>query len=187
FMSMWNFYRNFGDVFFEQPDDPAIAPLPRPPEDLHAFWDLWISRGSFAWEQDGYPFWSCFHHIQTWWDQRNRPNVLFVHFNDLLENLDAEIQNVIAFLGISCLEETRRAICELVTFKSMRRDAIKLSDGPDDDLKGGARTFFNKGTNGRRRGVLSDTELDRYEATAKAVLSPECKAWMEDGKAAVRP
>lgn len=187
FMSMWNFYSNFGDVFFEPPKEPGIDPLPRPPADLHDYWQTWIGRGSFPWEQDGYPFWSCFHHIQTWWEQRHRPNILFVHFSDLLNDLRGEIDSVIDFLGMTCPEETRQGIVDLVTFKSMKRDAVKLSPNDEAALRGGARTFINKGTNGRWRGVLTEAELSQYEQAASAVMPPDCKAWMEQGKAASAP
>ena len=53
-------------------------------------WRQWISRGGFAWEQDGWPFWSHLHHAQSWWDWRHLPNVLLVHFNDLLADLPGD-------------------------------------------------------------------------------------------------
>ena len=47
-MSLWNFYRNFKDVYFVATGVPGIAPLPRPPDDFHDFWQSWIARGSLG-------------------------------------------------------------------------------------------------------------------------------------------
>jgi aryl sulfotransferase len=48
-------------------------------------------------------------------------------------------------------------------------------------LKGGSDTFFNKGTNGRWRDVLSAEELKLYDAAALRELTPECRRWLENG------
>jgi aryl sulfotransferase len=179
-MSLWNFYSNFPDVAFSDPGS-GLAPLPRPPDDFHDFWRSWMTRGTFPWETDGFPFWSCFHHSQTWWEVRHRPNLHFVHFNDLLSDLEGEMDRLMAFLGIACEEETRRWIVDLVTFAAMKRDAAKLDEASEKMLKGGAATFINKGTNGRWRGVLTDDEIAKYERAASVVMEPACKAWMEQG------
>jgi aryl sulfotransferase len=184
-MSLWNFYSTFTDVQFNDPG-AGIAPLPRPPQDFHDFWQSWITRGTFPWETDGYPFWSCFHHAQTWWEARHRPNVLFVHFNDLLSDLEAEVDRMMAFLSIACEGETRRGILDLVTFAAMKRDAAKLAKRAEEMLNGGAATFIHKGTNGRWRGVLTDDELAQYERAAGMVMEPACKSWMEQGGDASR-
>jgi aryl sulfotransferase len=45
-------------------------------------------------------------------------------------------------------------------------------------------SFFHKGTNGRRRDVLSAEEVRMYEANAAQVLTPECRVWVEQGRVA---
>ncbi len=181
-MSLWNFYSNFTDVHFRDPGVPGIAPMPRPPDDFHDFWRTWITRGNFPWETDGYPFWSCFHHTQTWWEARHRSNVHFVHFNDLLSNLGEEVDRLMAFLGIACQEDVRSGILDRVTFAAMKRDGAKLHEAAEKNLRGGAATFFNKGTNGRWREVLTDDESAQYERAASLVMEPGCKAWLEQGR-----
>jgi aryl sulfotransferase len=180
-MSLWNFYSNFTEAHFGPPDEPGIAPMPPPPDDFHEFWQSWITRGTFPWETDGYPFWSCFHHAQAWWQARQRPNVHFVHFNDLLSDLEGEVDRLTEFLGIACADETKRGILDLVSFAAMKRDGAKLHELAEKGLRGGAATFFHKGTNGRWRDALTPGELDQYEQAAGAVMEPACKAWMETG------
>jgi aryl sulfotransferase len=46
----------------------------------------------------------------------------------------------------------------------------------------GAQNFFFKGTNGRWRGVLTAEEVAMYEETAARVLTPDCRAWLEQGR-----
>lgn len=90
-MSTVNHWDKLRDDFIDWANELAAAdevpPLPKYDGDLHAFFDTWISQGSFPWQGDGAPWWSHFHHASTWWELRDRPNVLFVHFNDLLADL----------------------------------------------------------------------------------------------------
>ena len=47
--------------------------------------------------------------------------------------------------------------------------------------KDGAGTFFNKGTNGRWRDVLSIDDLALYTMAVERTLTPDCARWMEAG------
>ena len=53
-------------------------------------WPHWIAEGWFDWEPDGWPFWSHHHHLSTWWQFRELPNVLLVHFGDLKSDPETE-------------------------------------------------------------------------------------------------
>jgi len=63
----------------------------------------------------------------------------------------------------------------------MRANAEKSDPLYDDFWEGGAKTFFNRGTNGRWRDVLSEDELALYDAAAKRELTPDCRSWLENG------
>ena len=59
FMSMWNHYSGYVDGFYKRINEaPDLVgdPCPRCPDDIHAFWQSWISQGWFYWEQEGYPY-----------------------------------------------------------------------------------------------------------------------------------
>jgi aryl sulfotransferase len=49
---------------------------------------------------------------------------------------------------------------------------------------GGAKTFINKGTNGRWRDTLTAADIAAYELNALAELGPTCAHWLEHGNAA---
>ena len=44
-----------------------------------------------------------------------------------------------------------------------------------------AKTFINKGMNGRWKDILSDEELALYDVACEKELSPECRYWLENG------
>jgi aryl sulfotransferase len=188
-MSMWNHYTGFTeDVFegikrrFEREEDW----LPPPPPDIHTFWRTWITQGRFAWESEGYPFWGNLHHTQTWWHYRHLPNVLFVHYNDLKTDLAGEIRCIADFLATPLPVDALPPILEAVSLEAMREREGRLNEGMKHAWKEGAKTFFFKGTNGRWRDVLSAEELQMYEEKAAQVLTPECRAWLEQGRVAFR-
>ena len=188
FMSLWNHYRHLQPEIidrFNSTPERAGDPFPVCPDDIHEFFRMWISKSWFSWEHDGYPFWSLFYHLQTWWKYRHLPNILFVHFNDLLADLDGQMRGIARYLDIEVDEAIWPTLVEKATFKTMKANAEDVVAGGGDFLVGGARRFLHKGTNGRWKGVLTNEELDLYEKTAADRLSPESKGWLEFGAAAL--
>jgi aryl sulfotransferase len=189
FMSFWNHYSNYTKSFYtllnEELPDRVGEPLPVCPQDIHECWRNWITRGWFEWESEGYPFWSNLHHTQTWWDYRHLGNILFVHYNNMLADLPAEIRRISKFLGIAASDEVISTISKQVTLPAMRqkaREKAAQKGGGKQAFKGGADTFFYKGTNGRWRDILSAEDVALYHATAAQVLTPDCALWLEEGR-----
>ena len=104
---------------------PSSRAAPATPREL---WPRWISEGWFDWEPDGWPYWSHHHHLATWWAARDLPNVMFVHYGDLLTDTDAEMRRIAAFLDIEVDEEAWPEILRVVRIESMREDAQRDGD-----------------------------------------------------------
>lgn len=190
FMSFWNHYSNYTAYAYDSRNHlPGLVgpPLPICPPDLHTCWRNWITRGWFAWESEGYPFWGNMHHTQSWWNYRHLENILFVHYNDLLNDLPNEIRRIADFLGRAISGEAVTAIIPALSLEAMRRNGQATLPGSTTLWKDGAQTFFFKGTNGRWQGVLSHEELALYEEKAARVLTPDCRAWLEQGRVAFPP
>lgn len=189
FMSLWNHYSAYTDLayaLFNDADRPGPE-FPRCPAEPRDLWPRWIGEGWFDWEPDGWPFWSHHHHLATWWEWRHLPNVHFVHYGDMLGDIEGEMRRLAAFCGIDVPETRWPEIVDEVSLASMRRDA-KGADGEDPTamiFEGGVERFLFKGTNGRWRDVLTDDDLERYEQAA-ARLDPGLRAWLEGGRRAVR-
>lgn len=183
FMSLWNHYNNYTPDMYERFNNTpgrVGPPIPPCPDSSRTFWREWISGGWFAWEREGYPFWSNLRHTQTWWDFRHLPNLLFVHYNDLLRDLEGEIRRIASYLGIAVPVELLPAIVKAVTFRSMKEQAEQIV--PSAPFKGGPQAFIYKGTNGRWRNALTDDDLQLYEAAVARELTPDCAQWLERGR-----
>ena len=132
-------------------------------------------------EQDGFPFWSHFRHLQSWWDYRELPNIELFHFADLIENTEREVRRAAEFLEITLPEGAFPEIARAVSFAEMKSKGEQYAPGGGEHWQGGAQTFMYKGTNGRWRDVLSDDELRLYDAACERTLSPDCRKWLEQG------
>jgi len=185
-MSMWNHYSEFTDGAIEYFNGvPGMVGEPMPlPKDFPTFWHDWITRGWFAWESEGYPFWGNLHHSKSWWAYRHLPNILFIHYNDLKTDLTGEIRRMADFLEIPLADAAIPTMMQALSLEAMRNNAERLEPGIKEVWKDGAATFYFKGTNGRWMDVLSAAELALYEETASKVLMPDCRAWLEQGRVA---
>ena len=80
----------------------------------------------FAWWLNENPMW--FEHVASFWSHHGEPNVLFVHFNDMQADLDAQMRRVAAFLGIEVDERRWPELVERCTFASMKARSDEISD-----------------------------------------------------------
>jgi aryl sulfotransferase len=185
FMSLWNHYSHYTPNQYKVLNDTPgrVGPrLPKCPADIHKFWKNWMTRGWFAWENEGYPFWGNLHHTATWWEYRHLDNILLVHFNDLLANLTGEIHRIADFLNIPVSKHQLQEIARGVHLATMREEAERTDAGLVKSFRGGANTFFFKGINGRWKDVLSAEELELYPLALEKNLTPEAVNWIEHGR-----
>ena len=164
-------------------EDEAVGrPYPRITEDAADFFHEWITEAAVPSDKECGRMLSFFHFQRTWWNARHRPNVLFVHYNDLKADLSGEMRRIADFLGISVGEEIWPELVAAAGFEAMRRDGDTLISKLFGVFQGGSERFFFKGTNERWRGILRDEDLTLYDATVQALLSPECARWVENGR-----
>ena len=176
--SMYNHHSNFVaatyDVLNNTPGRVG-PPLDPPPADVRQYFNDWL-------EKDGYPFWSFWENIRTWWEIRHLPNVMLLHFSDLKADMPGQIRRIAQFLEIEIDEEKWPAILEHCSFDYMKANAQLAAPLGGVLWEGGAKTFINKGTNGRWRDTLSAEESRRYEEKALEELGPECAEWLATGR-----
>jgi aryl sulfotransferase len=192
FMSMHNHFTGFSQTQITNFDrigleDPVIGkPFPTIPADAAEYFRLWISTPAVAGQTDGLPHQSYFDSVAGYWAERRRPNFLLVHYNDLRHDLDAEMRRVAAFLGIGIDEAVWPSLVHAAGFKEMQAAGDALMPQLKTVLADGPRRFFNKGTNGRWRDVLTDDDLALYDAKVREKFSSGLTAWLEGGRHATR-
>ena len=178
---LWSFYnhhRNFNDLWYETINGvigPGIEPSVPTELNVREYFLEWI-------EQDGYPLWPFWHTVSSWWAIRHLPNLMLVHFSNLVSNLPGEIDRIANFLEIPVAEADRDTIIEHCGFEYMRANASDIVPMGGAIWTGGAKTFIHKGTNGRWRDELNHGDIARYESLANENLGAECAHWLATGE-----
>jgi aryl sulfotransferase len=150
-------------------------PLEPPTTDIRQYFRDWLER-------DGYPYWSFWENVRTWWEIRHLPNLLMVHFEPLRKNMPQEMRRIAAFLEIPIDESKWDTIVEHCTFDWMKAHGDNSVPMRGVMWVGGSKTFINKGTNGRWRDTLTPQDCAEYEAKAIEELGPECARWLATGE-----
>ena len=97
---VWSFYNHHSnanqswyDALNETPGRVG-PPIERPPEDIRQYWREWM-------DGDGFPFWSFWENVRSWWEISELPNLLLVHFTELkraLFGLPSDVRfNILCF------------------------------------------------------------------------------------------
>jgi aryl sulfotransferase len=149
--------------------------------DIHEFWWLFMTKSMFPWETDGYPYWSHFYHLKSWWDFRGLSNILFVHYADLLQDLDGQMRRISKWLDIDIDENVWPSLVEAATFETMKSQFEKTTPAITHKIWRDPKNFFHKGSNGRWRDVLTEDDLALHEQAKRRTLSPAAIEWLEDG------
>lgn len=148
--------------------------LERGTEDPLEFYRAWFAN-------DGFPVWPFWENVRSWWQVRNLPNVLLVHFNDLKADLPGNVRRIAAFLDLTPDEDTFARILVHCAFDYMKAHASELAPQGGSSWQGGAATFMNKGTNGRWHDKLTAEDVAAYNSRAVAELGSDCARWLEAG------
>ena len=124
FMSLFNHYSGYTEfvyMLFNDADRPGPE-LPHCPSDQPSSGRTGSVKVGSSWEPDGWPFWSHHHHLSTWWEVRELPNVLFVHYADLTADVETEMRQIASFCEIDVEEDTWPALVATVGLDTMRTE-----------------------------------------------------------------
>jgi aryl sulfotransferase len=151
------------------------APLPEPPESARdRFW-LWVDSSE---DVIGLP--SMLHHFSTFWQMRDQPNVVLLHYQEMTEDLDGTMRRLAARLGIEVPEEKWPELVRAASFGEMRSRADELA--PEAQIYIDRKEFFHRGTSGQWRELLGPDDLRRYQEKVQKLADPELVDWVHGGK-----
>jgi aryl sulfotransferase len=176
--SMYNHHANANEKFYDALNNtPGLVgtPIEKPTDDIVQYFNDWLDK-------DGFPFWSLWENVNTWWAIRDLPNVHFVHFNRLKEDMAREIEKIADFLEINVDASKWNDILDHCSFDYMKKNAARSAPLGGVLWEGGAATFINKGTNGRWKDILPKEDSERYEKMCDEKLGAACARWLNYGE-----
>ena len=116
-------------------------------------------------------------HLSDAWKRRAAPNVVLVHYDDLVRDLEGQMRRLASLLGISVPSEVWPTLVEAARFESMKARADELAPDPSGVLKD-RRAFVRRGGNGSGQALLSGDELARYRRRTASLAPADLLAWL---------
>jgi hypothetical protein len=159
--------------------DRIVAGAPeRLQEQIDRFW-FWVD--SDAPVSEGHNLRNTMAHVLAFWDCRDDPSVVLLHYEDLSRDLEREMRRLAARLEITVPDDRWPELVAAASFEHMRSNADALAAEANlDYLRDNAR-FFNKGTSGQWREFLDAYCEARYSKRINGLASPEFVRWMHEG------
>jgi aryl sulfotransferase len=122
-------------------------------------------------------------HLATFWERRHLANVVLFHYSDLHADLGGQMRNVASVLGIDVEEGLWPELVTAARFENMKARAGELV--PEVHVEGfwlDTSRFFNKGSSGQWRQIMSTVEDQRrYQARVGELGSAELLGWAHGG------
>ncbi len=175
--SVHNHHATANELFYDAMNNtPGLVgpPIESPKGTITEYYHEWLNK-------DGFPFWSMWDNVSSWWAIKDLPNILMVHFGNLKKDMPSEIRRIAAFLDIPIDESKWADILHHCSFDYMKANGDKTVPLGGALWKNGADSFLHKGKNGRWRDVLSAEESQKYEQMALDKLGPACAKWLATG------
>jgi aryl sulfotransferase len=147
------------------------------PEDLQAFFDLWLDTG-------GYGCSDLFDIVESWWKLRAEANVLVLHYRELTDDITGQIARIAEFLGIDPASLRMDVIAEHCSFDYMSGRAEKMAPFNGEHMSS-AKAFFHKGPKRDYRDELTAAQVARFDHVALQRLGMQCASWLETGQHSV--
>lgn len=116
------------------------------------------------------------------WDRRDEPNVVLLHYADLIAELEQEMRGLAERLRISVPETAWLELVEAATFAAMRERAEDLVPDERQGIMKDTGRFFRSGTSGQWARWLTAEDAAEYERLLNAVTTPDLAQWLHHGR-----
>ncbi|MDA0338272.1 MAG: sulfotransferase domain-containing protein [Proteobacteria bacterium] len=136
-----------------------LGPFTPPP-------DVWLKF--FLSDKTFYGPWHKF--TASWWAARNRPNVLFLRFEDIKADSKAAIREIAQFLEITLTDSQVQCVASATSFQSMRDINHKFEPVRQTIWSAADTKIIRKGTVGDGNSLFSPEAVQAFrEQTAKGL------------------
>ena len=140
--------------------------FPDLPQHFDDYFERWMEFGFY------YKF------VNSFWPHYHDEGVLWLRYEDLIENLTGEIRKILDFLKWDVCDEIIERVVPLVDIDHMRgREKSSIFTKANDNWKKG-RHFFREGGVGKNRAHLSADQERRILARARREFPDACFSWV---------
>jgi len=180
--SAYNHFSSFTETKLARINRPELDFPPFVPitADVRTYYNQFMA-GDGTYFAGGFSIWE---QVRSWWAIRHLPNVLFVHYNELKADLPAQIRRIAGHIGVAIDDAALPRLAEHCHIDYVRKVAgeSEFSRIFARTFTNGVGTFFNKGTNGRWKNVLSAEEIAKADEVAERELPAACAHWLRTGE-----
>ncbi|MEY2468624.1 MAG: aryl sulfotransferase [Actinomycetota bacterium] len=161
-------------------DDLIGAEPPElPPDDPHGALMFWITHGDETSTIGDMP--STLHHIRTFWDRRDDPNVVVLHYSDIQRDVVGQMAYLAERLGLERSHERLAELAPAASFEEMKSKASVVAPNSDQGLWKSTESFFHSGTSGQWRDMMTDEDVAIYDKRLAELASPDFVDWLHNG------
>lgn len=126
---------------------------------------------------------SLFDHVDSFWTARGTPNILFLHYEDLCDDLHGEATRLAAFLGLTRSPREIDTVVEAARFDAMRADADDLAPGAKVEGRWKRNAdFFRKARRGEWRDLITSGNQARYTSITRSRFDHTMLDRLENGR-----
>ncbi len=161
--------------------EPETEPTSRPAPTVSEYFDHFIDR---AWEEGDPPTWSLAfiaHHYRSYWERRDRAEVLLLHFADLRDDLLAQILRLATFLGIPIDQARAQDLAAEAHIDRARRRALDVAPEAHMGFWRDPAAFFRNGSSGEWQDAMSLAQQQRYLHRVAELFELELSTWVHQG------
>ena len=155
---------------------PVQRPPPRAEEPRERFW-RWVDDDTDPTSTTS-TLRSTIHHLRSFRSAPADVDVVWLHYDDLLDDLEREMRALADRLAIEVPADRWDELVHAATFEAMRSRSDVTVPGASRGQWRDATDFFHRGSSGQWRELLDDGDVLRYAARVRSIAEPDLVTWL---------
>lgn len=132
------------------------------PETFAEYFNEWMSFGSW------------YRNIKSWWPHFNHERLLWLRYEDMLQDLSYAIDRITGFLDWRLATENRARVIEYSSFQWMKEHTEKFDRTKSSESSFKPNSFIRKGQVGNHKQLMNGQQEKNILQVARDTLAPDC-------------
>ena len=120
------------------------------------------------------PYWT---HLRSWYEQRDRPNLLVLHYEAMQDDLKSAVRSVAGFLGQDLTDDEIERVAQASTFGSMKKDPRTSMQMWDEEQRRPGMPFMRKGKVGDWQNHFTSEHTKTFDEAFEAKMAGITWPW----------